>query len=141
MDEFWQWIEHRTATEAAEPSAPATLHQASPASGPSVSVADPTVDAKTSPAADTLPSAAWLEVDDEFLDEDEGEHIDLMAIVNALIKATKKHKSFGSTFKLEAVKAYLELRGKYERNPKVLNPRTRASVSCDLGGTWPLFRT
>ncbi|KAH6879968.1 hypothetical protein BKA70DRAFT_1127028 [Coprinopsis sp. MPI-PUGE-AT-0042] len=138
MDEFWQWIDNRTQTVTVP--LPEALPSAPVPSGTSVSEAEaPISPPEPSLHVDTGYSA-WLDVDEEFLDEVEGECVDLMAVIKALIRGAKKHKSFASTFKLEAVKAYLDLLEKYKRNPKVKNPRTRASLSvASLAGRGQYF--
>ncbi|KAI0244991.1 hypothetical protein BJV78DRAFT_1277581 [Lactifluus subvellereus] len=49
-------------------------------------------------------------------------------VVKQLNDEANKHKSFTALFKLQAVKAYLELHERYRLIPKVTNPATRASL-------------
>ncbi|KAG6863728.1 hypothetical protein C0991_003653, partial [Blastosporella zonata] len=69
--------------------------------------------------------------DEEFEDDDIQPEVEpqlaVGIIVKQLIVAAKRHKSFGALFKLQAVQKYLELVLKYLNNPKIKNPRTRAS--------------
>jgi hypothetical protein len=73
-------------------------------------------------------------------DDDDGDKPAVGEIIKQLITAAKRHKSFTALFKLQAVNSYLELVAKYSRNPKIKNPRTRASQAIAKGvGRGPYF--
>lgn len=80
----------------------------------------------------------WLEmISDDELDDSSPS---VGEIVNKLLKSARRHKSFIALYKLQAVKNYLELTLKYLRNPRVKNPRTRASLAIATAvGKGPYF--
>lgn len=71
--------------------------------------------------------SAWLDATID--DECEPEKQTTREIVVKLIKDAKDHKSFPALFKLEAVKNFLDLLEKYKLNPRIRNPRERASAA------------
>lgn len=73
----------------------------------------------------------WLDMtSDNEMDDDESDNGPQIGdILKKLIRSARRHKSFSALYKLEAVKNYLELKLKYSLNPKVKNPRTRASLA------------
>ncbi|KAJ2922656.1 hypothetical protein H1R20_g14444, partial [Candolleomyces eurysporus] len=146
MDEFWSWIDRRT-TPSGVAAADQVSHQdqagtASTGTAPDAIGAFSTIEEGVDADADVesmVDMEEWLVMD--FHEDDSGHPSpQLIDIVEALIKAAKRHKSFSALFKLESVKAYLGLLGKYEANPRVKDPKTRASNSIATGvGRGPYF--
>jgi hypothetical protein len=62
-------------------------------------------------------------------DEDAPQLPPLGEVVKQLIDEANRHGSFTALFKLQAVKAYLELHERYRLIPNIKNPVTRASLT------------
>lgn len=81
----------------------------------------------------------WLSPMADF-EVDERSRLSCPKIVDSLIKDAQKHGRYSTLLKLQSVKNFLELCDKYRRNPKVKNPRERASLAVAKGvGKGPYF--
>jgi hypothetical protein len=147
MDDFWSWIDRRRMTgntPSGNAAADSVDHQHQAATAATSTAPDASGGASATVGGldahetteSTIDVQEWLEMDCQ--DDDNGPQ--LIDIVEALIKSAKRHKSFAALFKLESVKAYLGLLQKYEANPRVKDPKTRASNSIATGvGRGPYF--
>lgn len=90
-------------------------------------LAAPTEHVQQQPEGEAINPIQFLDLTAD--DEDQPEHVPVAVTVKDLLAEAKKHKSFTATFKLQAVKTYLELLERYRRIPNVKNPLTRASLA------------
>ncbi|KAG6843482.1 hypothetical protein H0H87_003992 [Tephrocybe sp. NHM501043] len=93
--------------------------------------------------SNTIPVYKLLDitVEDDIEDLDlQSPQLSVNVVVEQLLKDAKEHQAFHPWYQLEAVKAYLKLCIKFNHNPKILNPWTRASLAvAKLVGKGPYF--
>ncbi|KAG6913387.1 hypothetical protein DXG01_007247 [Tephrocybe rancida] len=106
-EEWWGWIRNSQ-----------TNHDDEPTNGSAVEV--------TGATGTPVASAEWITSEDllDIRDEEpeESQRPAISVVVQKMIAAAKRHKSFPALFKLQAIQKYLELVLKYSCNPNVKNP-------------------
>lgn len=135
---WWDWVEKRALINTHEMTSLNEIQESESAARV----------ARTDEHAISLDSSDDRDIPDEDFLETRGDEFefekdktpDLSLVVEKLMVAAKRHKSFAALFKLQAVQQYMQLTERYSRIPAIKNPRTRASAAVALGvGKGPYF--